>query len=341
MASKARGLADLGNAYSDGALSNRNMIINGGMQVAQRGTSVTGKTTAGYHTVDRWEASSSGSTFSQSQQEVTLGDSTVGGFQYFLRHEVTTGDDYCGLIYKVEDVRSVLEGTVTLSFYAKGTNPSGGGISMTARQVFGTGGTPSSDVIATTQTFILTASWQRFEFQITVPSLTGKTIGTGNNSHYKFQLTQPSSDDTANAWTLDITGVQLEVGDSSTPFEHRSYGDELARCQRYLQRFGTGEANVLLGMAHTYVGGASYGVLKYHKTMRANPTGTVSDSSAGAWRYRYGSGLNAANIAGGIGVDQYGKDQCRFYINTGTSASSTGWVRGQSSSRYILLDAEL
>ena len=52
MSSKARGLADLGNAFDDGALSNRNLIINGAMNVAQRGTSATAST--GYNTVDRF-----------------------------------------------------------------------------------------------------------------------------------------------------------------------------------------------------------------------------------------------------------------------------------------------
>jgi hypothetical protein len=268
--SKARGLADLGNVYDDGALSNRNLIINGAMQVAQRGTSVTGQTSSAYHTVDRWRTSGSGSTYNQSQQAVPLGDSTVGSFQYFLRHEVTTGDDFSGLIYKVEDVRSVPEGTITLSFYAKGTNPSNGQISMTARQDFGTGGSPSSDVIAPTQSLALTSNWQRFEFQITVPPLTGKTIGTNNDSSYTFQLTQPSSDDTPDAWTLDITGVQLELGDTATPFEHRSYGQELALCQRY---FVNEVRGIWSGTTTNTV--PQYAHSSYPVEMRAAPTCTI------------------------------------------------------------------
>jgi len=222
---------------TDQVLTHRNLIINGAMQVAQRGTSVTGKTDLAYHTVDRWQSVGSGSTYSQSQQAVTLGDSTVGDFKYFLRHEVTTANDFAGILYKIEDVQSVPEGIVTLSFYAKGTNPGGGSLQLRGRQNFGSGGSPSSEVIQTAQTLTLTSSWQRFTYQITVPSISGKTLGTAaNTSYYRIDIQQPSDDDTTDAWTLDITGVQLEVGDTATPFEHRSFGEELSLCQRYYQK---------------------------------------------------------------------------------------------------------
>ena len=229
---KARQLADLGNAYDDGALSNRNMIINGAMQVAQRGTSVSSQTGAGYKTVDRFYTNASGATYNQSQQTVTVGGETGLPLQFskFLRHQVTTGNNWSQIYHKIEDVTSVPTGTVTLSFYAKGTSPNAG-LSFIAWQNFGSGG--SSEVTVTiSPTVTLTSTWQRFTVNITVPSVTGKTIGTG--SHFYFGIGQGGSTST-NAWTLDITGVQLEVGDTATPFEHRSYGDELAKCQRYFE----------------------------------------------------------------------------------------------------------
>ncbi len=226
---------------------NPSLIINGAMQVWQRGTSVSSQTSSGYKTADRWYTNGSGGTYNQSQQTVTLGDSTIGDFKYFLRHEVTTGDDFTGILYRIEDVQSVPEGTVTLSFYAKGTNPNSGHFEMIARQDFGTGGSPSSDVIQTAQDVTLTTSWQRFELQITVPSISGKTLGTNGDSYYQLQFTQPSDDDSSDAWTLDITGVKLEVGSTATDFVHQSsYGDELRRCQRYFQSFETGRVNTSL-----------------------------------------------------------------------------------------------
>jgi hypothetical protein len=207
-----------------------------------------------------------------------LGDSTIGDFKYFLRHEVTTGDDFTGILYRIEDVQSVPEGTVTLSFYAKGTNPNSGHFEMIARQDFGTGGSPSSDVIQTAQDVTLTSSWQRFELQITVPSISGKTLGTNGDSYYQLQFTQPSDDDSSDAWTLDITGVQLEVGQTATPFEHRSFGDELARCLRYYEEWGGEDAYQPFGYFEAASSDLGYLVLHFSEK-RDGPTVTVSNAS--------------------------------------------------------------
>ena len=88
MTSKAFELAKLGNAYSDGALSNRNLIINGAMQVAQRGTSVSGLTGSAYHTVDRWQTSLvTAGTWTQTQSS-----DAPAGHNVSLKMECTTAD---------------------------------------------------------------------------------------------------------------------------------------------------------------------------------------------------------------------------------------------------------
>ena len=223
------------NGLNVGQFGNRNLIINGAMQVAQRGTSVSSQTGTGYKTVDRFYTNASGATYNQSQQTVTVGGETGLPLQFskFLRHQVTTGDNWSQIYHKIEDVTSVPTGTVTLSFYAKGTSPNAG-LSFIAWQNFGSGG--SSEVTVTiSPTVTLTSTWQRFTVNITVPSVTGKTIGTG--SHFYFGIGQGGSTST-NAWTLDITGVQLEVGDTATPFEHENYGTTLAKCQRYYEIIG-------------------------------------------------------------------------------------------------------
>ena len=326
------------NGLNVGQFGNRNLIVNSAMQVAQRGTSVTGQTSSAYHTVDRWETSGSGSTYNQSQQAVPLGDSTVGSFQYFLRHEVTTGNDFSGLVYKVEDVRSAPEGTVTLSFYAKGTNPGNGQLSMTARQYFGTGGSPSSDVIATTQAFTLTSNWQRFEFQITVPPLTGKTIGTNNDSFYKFQLTQPSSDDTTTAWTLDITGVQLEVGDTATPFEHISFGDQLQKCMRYFEV--TAVSPEIFTTASVYTSTAAYGCWQYQVTKRTNPSVGRWQGAAGDYRFR-ANGNNATATA--LVLSNSNPYSCRadITVSGGLTGGHSGWISTFNGPSQWYADAEL
>ena len=232
--SKARELAELGAAYDSGALSNRNFVINGAMMIAQRATSVSSQTGSGYKTVDRIVTNASGSTYNQSQQTVTVGGETGLPTQFtkFLRHDVTTSNDNAHFYHKIEGVASVPAGTVTLSFYAKGTTPTGG-LAFNAYQNFGTGGSPSGEVsITISDTVTLTSTWQRFSINITVPSITGKTLGTNGNDTFYFGIGQFANTST-NAYQLDITGLQLEVGTEATPFEHRSFGDEVLRCQRY------------------------------------------------------------------------------------------------------------
>ena len=250
-----------------------NLIINGAMTVAQRGTSVVGKTGASYQTCDRWLTNASGSTYNQSQEIVPLGDSIVGQFKYFLRHEVTTGANNAGLIYRIEGVQSVPEGTVTLSFYAKGTNPNSGELDINVFQRFGTGGTPSAEVTSLASNITLTTSWQRFTIQITVPSLSGKTLGTNNDNYYMIQFFQPNGDASTDAWTLDITGVQLEVGSTASSFAHEDYSDTLRKCQRYFE----------IGQSKVWVGGATAsGIAVYvpHKvTKRADPSIVVTSGS--------------------------------------------------------------
>jgi len=106
-------------------------------------------------------------------------------------------------------------------------------LSFKAYQNFGTGGSPSTEVsITISDTVTLTSTWQRFSINITVPSITGKTLGTNGDSHFYFAIGQMANTSSA-AYRLDITGLQLEVGTEATPFEHRSKGEELTLCKRY------------------------------------------------------------------------------------------------------------
>ena len=269
------------NGYTPQAsnMAGTNLIINGAMTVAQRGTSVVGKTGALYQTCDRWLSNASGSTYNQSQEIVPLGDSIVGQFKYFLRHEVTTGANNAGLIYRIEDIQSLSGGALTLSFYAKGINPNNGTVQIETLQRFGTGGTPSSDVINFDSNITLTSNWQKFTLQIDYPSLSGKVLGTNNDSYYQLAFRQPNTDTSTDAWTLDLTGVQLEVGSSGSSFAHEDYGTTLQKCQRFYQdayfRFRSDNSS-----AYPITG--TYRSVNFGTTMRDAPTMDTSDVSTGS-----------------------------------------------------------
>ena len=159
---------------SAGALFARNKIINGSMEVAQRGTSSTAN---GYVSLDRWYVNQSGGSTTFSQETFAAG-SELDSLKNYAKLAVSTSSDYTSIRQRIEDVRTVPAGSITVSFWAKGTAPSGD-LSVFFSQSFGSGG--STEVDGTPQTVTLTSTWQRFSLTFTVPSISGKTIGTGNS----------------------------------------------------------------------------------------------------------------------------------------------------------------
>ena len=203
------------------------------MQVAQRGTSFTADNV---YTLDRWKSGDgSGGTPARtlSQEAFALGQTDVPNAHYYLRHNQTgaSTNGNSSLAQQIEDVTRFDGNTVTLSFYAKADAAMD--VDVRLIQKFGTGGSPSSDVTLT-ETVSIGTSWTRYTVTKTLGSLSGKTLGS-DGVHTSFLSLniefQPTS-----TFTFDATLFQLEYGDTATPFEHRSYGDELARCQRYFIR---------------------------------------------------------------------------------------------------------
>jgi len=220
--SKARELAELGAAYDSGALSNRNMIINGAMQCWQRGTSASGGSISSFVFIaDRfwmYAPSSSSGTISQST-DVPSGE----GFVYSLYNNLNAS---CSVGTNVElekqgaDAPFVNGEQYTLSFYVKaGSASSGVAISVSTRD--NSGGTGS--VVRASLTFDISTSWVRVEKTFTLSA----TVG-GSNRCLQFEFSLPVGG--------YVTGFQLERGTEATPFEHRTFGDELARCQRYFHK---------------------------------------------------------------------------------------------------------
>lgn len=268
--SRAREFADLASTSSADLINQgRNLIINGAMQVAQRGTS---QTASSYGSLDRFLYNHSGGAGTMSQQTLALG-SEQRGSKHFLRIACSTGNDNHGFLHRIEDVRSVSVGKHTLSFDAKGTNPNGGTFTIKVRQYFGTGGSPSADVDLALQTFTVTSSFQTFDFQFDIPSVAGKTLGSNDDDLVQIQISQ-GADTSTDAWTLDITNIQFEKGETATPFEHRSFGDELVRCQRYYQKLWFRSYNVF-----TDYTGTQYATQSLVNPIRTDATVTNSGST--------------------------------------------------------------
>jgi len=280
--SKAAELAAL--IGSQTALSNRNLIINGAMAVAQRGTSASSKTTTGYFACDRWKTEASGATYDVSQQSLSSSDFSSAPFSHFLRVAVTTGNNNSGVAQKIEAsaVRNFKGKKFTASFYAKGTNPNGGSFTLSRFFYDGTNASTSEHT-----SFTVTSSWQRFEITFDYPD-EGSTDLTLNTAMMSLSFLQPNGDTSTNAWTLDITGVQLEVGEQATPFEHRSFADELARCQRYFYAMNVNTTSAPTGT--DFILGAAWTSSQVNTgialpvSMRATPTMSFGNAS-GAYRF--------------------------------------------------------
>ena len=266
------------NDIGGGQLSNRSLIINGAMQVAQRGTSATvsNGSNEGYSTVDRWflnfnDSIGGATTFSQST-DAPAGfansakiqcSTTASGFssnQYLALQHRFEGQNLQSLAYGTADAKSI-----TVSWYMKTdvyTDP----ISFA---LFTDDGTAEYYTVSVTPT----TSWARYS--VTVPGSSTATINNDNGAGLFLQFVfagntssaiAAASDSTAYSTTradfrtnvgnflsstsnaIYITGVQLEVGNLATSFEHRSYADELQRCQRYCYQISADET-VLLPIA--------------------------------------------------------------------------------------------
>ena len=229
-------------------VAGKNKIINGDFGIWQRGTSFN--TNASY-CADRWLPlwDGSGATRTISQQTFTPGTAPVSGYegQYFLRFAQSvagTGSTYNVVNQRIEDVRNFAGQSVSFSFWAKAS----GSISMASapslNQNFGSGGSATvyqGFPLGTAPA--LTTSWQRFTFTTTVPSISGKTIGTSSYLEIGFNLPLNTT------FTIDIWGVQLEAGSVATPFTTASgsIGGELALCQRYYWRAGGNTTNQKFG----------------------------------------------------------------------------------------------
>ena len=229
------------NATATGVLSDpsgnvragrKNLIINGGFDVAQRGTSFTGTQ---IYTLDRWYMDESGSTTTLTQETHTLGQTDVpDNPKYYLKMNTTTGANNCRIEQNIEGVHNAAGQSATLSFWAKGVNPAGGNYNINMNQLFGTGGSPSTETSVSLGTFTVTSSWVKKSFTVTLASISGKTLGTNlGTDHLKLQILQPDGDGGSAAWNLNISNIQFELGSVATDFEHRSFGEEQQLCQRY------------------------------------------------------------------------------------------------------------
>jgi len=314
----------------------KNKIINGDFNIWQRGTTFTNRGAAGY-SADRFFFNYVGTfTGSISRQSFTPGTAPVSGYEsrYFARIDRTNSTSISPTFYqKVEGVNTLAGQAVTFSFWAKAdTNRT---VSVNAYQSFGSGG-GSAAVDTSVGNASLTTSWQRFTFTITVPSISGKTIGTGNDDWMTFYFSLPDS----TTFTIDFWGLQLEAGSVATAFQTATgtLAGELAACQRYYYM----HANALndpIAYGGNYSATVANCYVKFPVSMRTAPT---LSATSGTNYYSF-TRNGGADLFNSLTLDVVNTNGVTLYNNTEISgtAGDAGYFAINNASGSVAFSAEL
>ena len=352
---------------SGGQLSHRNKLYNGSMMIAQRSTSavtISDGSNEGYQTVDRWHhllaGSIGGSITSQQVTDAPEGfknslklkcastTTTLDGTQELAIRQKLEGLDIIDFAYGDSSAK-----TTTVSWYMKAVNPKVMSVNLmttlSAGRYFSKNFTP-------------TTSWARYSME--VPGDTSNGIDETNGDAYRIQFMLALGSDkiqasNSTAWSstadfaasgmgnfldstsneLYITGVQVEVG-NLTPYEHRSYGDELSGCQRYYHNY-KGDNGDSIGIPGTAWGTTTVTFFVQHPvTMRTNP------SIEGSGNCRFQSSDDSAAFAiSDLGIQNVPTDFKTMVFNKTSTSSATEHAGGsfqmQSDSAILGFSAKL
>lgn len=325
-------------------LDPENRIINGAFDFWQRGTS---STSFGYVAADRFSNSYTGGTVTQSRQSFALGD-TFGSNnpKYFLRQTVSgqaSAGNYGLIGHRIEGVASYAGQTITLLGWARRSSGSGN-VAIETDQYFGGGGSPSANVRTYQGAITLTSSWAPFAVVCSVPSVSGKTLGTdGADSVGVNFWTSAGSDWNARTNSLglqtigvDLWGVHIKVGTHTTAatdlYKQPELGPELARCQRYFYIPPQGPLHIV---------SSGKGIFNVCPPVqfRATPSASIKRTNPYVENVPWGSIGNVSGIAVDSGhLNSAGGDL--LLAGTYTQAHSYGdiWLLGPDELR---IDAEL
>jgi len=360
--SKARQLADLGNQVDDGAISGTNMVINGAMNVAQRSSSVTGNGSSGYLTCDRWKVSGGMGTRTVTQQA-----DAPEGFYNSYKIEITTAETSpsagTSLAFEQrmegQNLQMLKKGTsnalpITISFWVKSNK--------TGTYILEIDDNDNSRNINKSYTVSSSGVWEYKTI-----TFEGDTTGSLDNdnahslrlffwldagSNFRGGTLATSWESTTNANRADgnvtfadtvgntwqITGVCLNVGDSAIAFPHESYGETLAKCQRYFYQAHPQSIGARVGSYVADGTGNAIGITPTTVPLRATPTLTTTASD---WGLRLGgtsltcngfSILSLHNGASYIGVNAQA---------SGLTSTRTYSLRSNNTSARLQFDAEL
>ena len=350
----------------------RNIIINGDMSIAQRGTSATGLTngSSGYHTIDRWRYVENGSTTSQFTMSQDTDVPTGQGFAKSLKMDCTTAQNpigssdaiYMEQKFEGQNLQYLKKGTssaesLTVSFWVKSNKTGDFGIALydndNARIIgniytINSANTWEKKTVTfagdTTGTFDndnghSLSVWFHLDAGADRKSADNTSWGTSSSTKQAYGQTVNLADSTANEWY--ITGVQLEAGTSASDFEFLPVDVNLQRCQRYCQVYGGDQAtqSVAVGAASGTTGMVA--TLKPLVKFRATPSASVS--AVADFNYLQLSPFATANL---VSFSLVSANSSSDYVNldigiSGATANAYQIIRTTNTGARLTLSAEL
>jgi len=351
----------------------RNIIINGAMNVAQRGTSATSVSGA-YKTVDRFSVSFSGEDEDPTEAQHTLTSSDTGPYAEGFRKSfhLTNGNqtsgagasDYLQPQYKIEAQDIANSGWdytssssyITISFWAKS--------SVTGDYTFNLDTQDGTGYRYLMEYSLVANTWKKITK--TIPGNSNLTINNDNglglqimwypflgsgfvqadqeNNWYASSNGKYGTVSTTNWWTTndstwEITGVQLEVGSQATAFEHLSKAEELTLCQRYCEVILEGESDgAYMVNSVAYATDQLYGIFRFAVEKRVSPTLEHTTGTNYYINYRNNTGIN---FDGFSGLSWPNKRATGVYTSSSVTAGHAGLIGSNNSSALVYCTAEL
>ena len=354
---------------TQGQFSHRNVIINGDAKVSQRATAKGSITSGGYYAVDRWYVTmdTAGTWTMYQDADVPSGY----GFSKSVSLDVNTANTSLSagsramLSYRLEgqDVQRFCKGTANAKKYALSFWVKCGKTGTYVLELFDH---DNSRHICKTYTISSANTWEQkklifdnetsnafgndngksLELQFYLAAGSNFTSGTlatswASNTNANRAVGQVNvADSTSNKYFL--TGVQLEVGPVVTPFEHRSFGDELRRCQRYYHRLVCDEAGQRYAMGLQYTSAAAELYIQFPEIMRTKPTAIETTGTASDYAVARTSTWEVCNV---VPTFQVGMVQgCMVRTNQVQASLSTGqstMLRANTTNFFLGFSAEL
>ena len=349
----------------------RNLVINGAMLVAQRGTSTT--TSGGVNAIDRMQGNHGGTDEAPTFAQVDVASGTspyAEGFRKaakFTNGNQTSGaggGDYVHLKYVLEAQDIANSGWnftssssfITLSFWVKSSVAQA--FSATFRSEDGTRQVYNMTIdslTADTWTKITKTIPGNSNLQFDNNVNAGLTLfinafsGTTNTTtdlaqntwsewgSAKYSADMTSTWYTTNDATFEFTGIQLEVGSQATAFEHRSYGEELKLCERYFEVISQGDAYIAIAMC--YSSSIATGVVQCRTTKRTTPT--IYQTSGSSY-YRFYRDNSSEDLSSFTGLSGSHVNGAAFYKSSMSHTSGhAGGLHGVNASSLVALQAEI